>query len=217
MSLRSHSRSYRPSPSLVVAILALFVALGGTGYAATQVVGKGARHGRHGRHLAKGHAHAKGERGPRGPAGPQGRPGPTGPAGQIGPTGPQGVPGSARAYAFVRPACGGCGELEPGFTPLEKARSLNVSLGRPDEGAPLGTWCFTLEGGIDSSTATLVVSAVQVSGRFHHYAQIGAQWLAEAPDCPAGEVEVQTVGYEVSGSALVAVPDGEIAFSLVVP
>jgi hypothetical protein len=199
----------------VIAILALFVALGGTGYAASRMVGKGARHGKHGRHLAKGHT--KGERGPRGlrgPAGPQGRPGPTGPAG---PTGPQGVPGSARAYAFVRPACGGCGELEPGFTPLEKARSLNVSLDKPNEGTPLGTWCFKLEGGIDTSTATLVVSGVKVAGRIHDYAEIGAQWLPEAPDCRAGEVEIQTVGYEVSGSALVAVPDNEIAFSFVVP
>lgn len=33
-------RSHRPSPALVIAVIALFVALGGTGYAAVQISGK---------------------------------------------------------------------------------------------------------------------------------------------------------------------------------
>lgn len=69
-----------PSPAMVIACLALFVAMGGTGYAATQ--------------LASGHEGAaaskakKAKRGPRGPAGPAGKAGPAGPAG------PAGAPGS---------------------------------------------------------------------------------------------------------------------------
>ena len=214
---------YRPSPAMVVAVVALFVALGGTGYAASRATSS--KHG-HGRHLSKGHG-ARGARGPQGPAGPQGPigptgaqgvPGPRGPAGQPGEIGPQGVPGTARAYAFVRPICDGCGEVPAGFTPLEDEHSLNVELGSALESAPVGTWCFKLGEEIGPATATLVVSAVETSGpRAHHYAQYGAHWLADAPDCPSKQVEVQTVGYEVQSGSLVAVPDDEVAFSFVVP
>lgn len=66
-----------PSPAMVVAFIALFVALGGTGYAATQLVSKEA--------TASKKAKAK-----RGPRGPRGKRGPAGPAGPIGPAGAPG-------------------------------------------------------------------------------------------------------------------------------
>jgi hypothetical protein len=72
-------RSY-PSPALVIACLALFVAMGGTGYAATQ--------------FSAGHDLAtasKAKRGPRGPRGPQGA---------AGPQGIPGTPGKAGSNAF---------------------------------------------------------------------------------------------------------------------
>jgi Collagen triple helix repeat (20 copies) len=73
-----------PSPAMVVACVALFVAMSGTGYAATQ--------------LASGSGPAtaskKAKKGPRGKRGPQGQQGPVGPTGQTGPQGPQGPRGN---------------------------------------------------------------------------------------------------------------------------
>jgi len=77
-----------PSPAMVIASLALFLALGGTGYAATQL------------RSAKDHASTskvkhgpRGKRGPRGFAGTQGEQGPAGAGGQPGPEGPPGFLG----------------------------------------------------------------------------------------------------------------------------
>ena len=107
---------HRPSPALVVALVALFVALGGTGYAVTQLPRNsvGSEQVRDGSLLRRdfrtgqlprgargpagpvGATGATGQQGPQGnpgPAGPQGDAGPTGPQGDAGPTGPQGDPG----------------------------------------------------------------------------------------------------------------------------
>jgi hypothetical protein len=77
-----------PSPAMVVACIALFVAMGGTGYAATQL---GNRDG----NMASISKKHKAKRGPRGKAGP------AGPQGPAGPSGPAGAAGTARAYARV--------------------------------------------------------------------------------------------------------------------
>jgi hypothetical protein len=97
----SRPRSHRPSPALVIACIALFTSLGGTGYAATQV------------HFGATSAKAKSKRKPApkyitssqankliaayiathhitGPAGPQGPAGANGSNGGEGKTGPQG-------------------------------------------------------------------------------------------------------------------------------
>jgi hypothetical protein len=79
-----------PSPAMVVACIALFAAMGGTGYAATQLV--------EGQSQATASKVKKGKRGPRGkrgPVGPQGPTGPTGPTGATGQVGAQGPPGLA--------------------------------------------------------------------------------------------------------------------------
>lgn len=72
-----------PSPAMVVACIALFVGMSGTGYAATQ--------------LASGSGPAtaskKAKKGARGKQGRQGKQGPVGPAGPTGPRGPQGNEG----------------------------------------------------------------------------------------------------------------------------
>jgi hypothetical protein len=80
-----------PSPALVIATAALFVALGGTGYAASQAGG--------GAHIAatkktRVHAGPRGPRGFRGPQGPRGAEGPRGPAGPKGASGANGTNGS---------------------------------------------------------------------------------------------------------------------------
>jgi hypothetical protein len=84
------------SPSMVVACMALFVALGGTGYAASQVVTRS----------AKQQKKAKIKRGPRGRVGPQG---PAGPAGATGPAGPTGLANVTRVVAnfTIAPAASG--------------------------------------------------------------------------------------------------------------
>jgi hypothetical protein len=100
-----------PRPSTVIAVLALAVALGGTGYAATvlpagsvgttqlknsAVVSSKVKDGSlHARDFASGQlpAGAQGPAGAPGGAGPTGPTGPAGPAGSQGPGGPQGPPG----------------------------------------------------------------------------------------------------------------------------
>jgi hypothetical protein len=75
----------------VIAYLALFLALGGTSYAATRVASSPRAH-------ATGRAasdHSTGPRGPRGPRGLRGLKGARGPAGPAGPTGPTGPSGPA--------------------------------------------------------------------------------------------------------------------------
>lgn len=99
---------YRPSPAMAVAVIALFVALGGTGYAASsltaggheesrardaQVGGAGAR-GAHAR-LSHRNVGVPGRRGPRGPQGPTGQAGLAGVQGATGQAGPAGIQGSA--------------------------------------------------------------------------------------------------------------------------
>lgn len=64
-----------PSPAMVIACLSLFVAMGGTGYAATQLAS-----GQEGAVASK----AKAKRGRRGKRGPTGPAGPAGPAGAPG-------------------------------------------------------------------------------------------------------------------------------------
>lgn len=102
------------------AVAALFVALGGTGYAAVQITGNDVRDGsltgadiRDGSlsaaDLAPGVAggvkaadqRARGARGPRGFRGLRGRPGAAGPTGATGATGAAGPPGTAAGYAHV--------------------------------------------------------------------------------------------------------------------
>jgi hypothetical protein len=165
--------------------------------------------------------------GRQGPPGAQGAPGTPGPAGSTGATGPrgstgvqgrQGNPGDARAYALVLPPCQGC-ELISNFTPLVAARSKNIALASSGPGnvfgTPPGTWCFVLEGGIDPSTATVVVSAV-ASGQTRNE-PIAAQWVPYAPDCSANQIEIQTFTYTLAAGKLVEEPGIAVPFSFVVP
>ena len=103
-------RSHRPSPALVVSVIALFVALSGTSYSAVtkllprnsvgsaQVINGSLQKA----DLARTTIHAlKGNRGLRGAAGPAGPAGPAGAQGLQGASGPPGPPGEPGADAFV--------------------------------------------------------------------------------------------------------------------
>jgi hypothetical protein len=104
-------RRRRPSAGVVLAIVALFVALGGSSYAAVSLpkasigapqIKQGAvntKKVQDGSLLVKDFkqgqlpAGPQGPQGPQGPEGPQGRQGLQGPQGEPGPQGPQGAPG----------------------------------------------------------------------------------------------------------------------------
>jgi hypothetical protein len=237
---------YRPSPAMAVAGIALFVALGGTDYAASLTTGSREMRSNAGprrRNVRNTHAAVRkigptGPRGARGPAGPtgpagvmgptglvgpvgaqgiagqpgsvgaQGPAGPTGPQGERGVPGAQGVPGTARAYAFVEPGSTFC-HCTPA-TPL--AMTYNVSLGSALKTAPIGTWCFVLDEGIEASSATVVATVEGSPGSLD-----SARWVAGAPDCTVNQIEIQTVRYTVVSGSLVGEHNGEIPFSFVVP
>ncbi len=99
-----------PSSATIIACIALFVALGGTGYAASQIAHSGAEHKKSHRKpsqrslinaaVAKYFAsHRSQFVGPRGPGGAIGSPGPTGAPGSPGPTGETGPAGLASGSA----------------------------------------------------------------------------------------------------------------------
>jgi hypothetical protein len=104
----------RPSPAMVVAVIALIVAMSGTGYAALTITGKNVKNSsltgadvrnnslasvdvKDGALLAKDFKAGQLLAGPQGPQGPQGPAGPHGPAGPQGPAGPS---GTAKVLSF---------------------------------------------------------------------------------------------------------------------
>jgi hypothetical protein len=214
-----------PSPATALSLVALFVALGGTGYAASAGISHAAKH--HPLTLKLGQRGPRGllgAPGPRGPSGPQGIPGAQGVPGPVGATGgqgAQGVPGDARAYAYVEPPCNGCGELPPNFTALQAARSKNVALaghsnayGTDVQGKPPGTWCFILEGGIEPGTATVVASAVYTEDE--RSSDVSAEWVPHAPDCSSSQIEIRTFAATIKAGNIVAEPARAVSFSFVV-
>jgi Collagen triple helix repeat (20 copies) len=213
----------RPSPATALAIVALLVALGGTGYAASGGNSSSpASHSPRQRYIV--------ERGRQGPRGLPGLQGVTGSRGSVGPAGSHGVlgaqglagePGDARAYGLVIPPCWGCGELPEHFTPLIAAQSKNVTLASPKEiyGKPFGTWCFGLEGGIDASTATVVTSAISTEDT--RGSPVSAEWEPYARDCSKGQIEIKTFVSTIKEGKVVEEPEqvgesGPVSFSFVV-
>ena len=96
-------RARRTSPALVISLIALFVSLGGTGYAAVKITGKSVKDGSLTGKDVKNRSLGSGEL-KRGVlrAGPQGPAGPPGPAGAQGPRGASAPP--AEAVKAVRAA-----------------------------------------------------------------------------------------------------------------
>jgi len=189
--------SRRPAPATVIALVALFVALGGTGYAAlalpknsvgsAQVINRSLRTMDLSRTAV---AALKGNRGPGGAAGPQGPEGPDGPRGA---TGAAGAPGTARAYA----------EVDSTTPSLVTGRTKNITaVTRVDD----GVYCLTPAAGIDPRTvapATAEDFGLSDSDGFVMVVGTGS-------DCPAGQFEVETD--DLDGD-----PTNDIAFDLLVP
>ena len=189
--LRSHL-----SYANVVASLALFIALGGTSYAALTITSKNVKNGsltgkdiknasvasadvRDGSLLSKDFRPgqlAAGVPGPQGAAGPKGDPGAPGDKGDAGPKGDTGAPGSARAYASVSASSGTApGFLgdHPGFTAVRRAAGYTSG------------YCLTAAAGItDEHLVHAVVSPLDWGGGY---------FVAGTTDgCGAGELFVIT-------------------------
>ena len=138
-----HRMRHRPSAAFVISLVALFVALGGTGYAAIKIpknsvaspqvvngslgtadLSKKARTALKGNRGAKGAAGTPGAAGPAGSAGPAGATGATGPAGPTGPTGPVGPSTGAAGGALAG------NYPNPTFAPIEAWHEVGAA-GQP--------------------------------------------------------------------------------------
>jgi hypothetical protein len=182
-------RRLRPTPSMVIACLALLFALTGTGVAAYQatvprnsvgtlqlrtsaVTSAKVRNGS----LLR--VDFKSGQIPRGPAGPQGPAGPAGAAGPAGPAGPAGAAGTAKAFARV---------LSSGDVDDTRARGINdAGVSKP----AAGVYCIDIEGGALNAVASPDLSAGA--------GEVSVSVLLST--CPSGkELEVHT--YDSAGVA----------------
>jgi hypothetical protein len=171
-----------------VALLALFVALGGTSYAVIRLPARsvGTRQLQNnavtGAKVKNGSLKAVDFANGQLPAGATGPQGPKGDSGATGPQGPAGADGSAVAYAYVNNAAGG----QPSFDAPRTKGFTSVA-----KGTFSGWYCLAPVTGIDASKHPAVVSLVYSSG------QVGVPWgavLGTASDggCPAGDYAVWT-------------------------
>lgn len=175
-------RLLRVRHSTAVAYLALFVALGGTSYAAIKLPGNsvGAKQIR-GSAVGSAEVRDSSLRS-RDFAPGLNLSGPTGAAGPVGPAGAPGAAGTARAYA--RLVAGTC-DAGTGVCPLDKARGI-TSMRRVD----VGRYCITAPG-ISSSTTPASVT-------LDYFYTAAPETLAEAlladgsSGCNGGEFGVNT-------------------------
>jgi hypothetical protein len=165
-----------------IALLALFIALGGTSFAASQAllprnsigtaqIKRGAivsSDVKDGGLLARDFKRGQLPAGPTGPQGAQGA------QGAQGPQGVQGVAGTARAY----------GETTSTFA-LNPARTKNVTgISHPQR----GVFCLTAAAGIDPAASTIIPAAdFANAGTARTIAQIRSTGI----DCPNGTFEVR--------------------------
>ena len=129
-------KRFRPSPAMVVASLALLLALGGTGYAASQALPRNSVttiQVKDRSLLARDFKAGQLPRGAVGPAGPAGAAGPAGPAGPAG-----GAGSAAVKWALVR-ADGGIAAQSGGITLAAKpsAGTYILSIGSAVTGKPI--------------------------------------------------------------------------------
>jgi hypothetical protein len=133
------TRLVHQSPAIVVALLALFVAMGGTAVSAgTLITGKQVKNGSITGADVKNmsltprdfRGSVRGPHGPPGPAGPQGPTGPTGPTGapgSVGPAGPIGAPGPVGPKGDIGPQ----GPSEARASKITGNLPIGISAGGP--------------------------------------------------------------------------------------
>ncbi len=162
-------RISRPSPALIVALVALFVALGGGAYAATKLPKNSVGTNQ----VINGSLRAidfKQGQIPKGPAGPAG---PAGTAGAAGPAGPAGVVGPARqVLAFSTPTGNAAGP---------KARASTAS-------------CNSTEKAIGGAVAWVYASGGDGTG-----ASIQKSYVTSSQFAPSADGTDNATGYEGTG------------------
>jgi hypothetical protein len=212
----------RISPASVLALIALFVAVGGVSYAAVQIDGKDIKNNSiPGKKLTNGavtnakvkansltanrltsaaRASLRGAEGAQGPAGREGARGPQGLAG------PQGAAGTALAYAQVNPVPAG----DPTFV---AARTSGFSgLTRPAG----GRYCLALDAALVGQAfsgglpARPTVATVEYTNSGSRSALVSVLVYGVPEECPPNNFEVATI--DDTG---VFVQD--VAFTLIVP
>lgn len=165
--MRAHLRF--PSPAMVIALIALFVALGGTGYAATHVGGAAAAH----KHKAPSQQaligaavvkyftkHKSQFAGPAGATGPAGPAGPAGLAGLVGLRGERGERGETGPAGLASQSASVAG-------PLSTGSSSRVDLGGPSvtvEVGPSGLVAFWAKATVSSMGGSAEVWLVDSTG-----------------------------------------------------
>jgi hypothetical protein len=80
------------------------------------------------------------------------------------------------------------------------SRVVNVSLADPGNAAGSGIVCLVPGSGIDPSSAVVVTSPVNGPSGEAILAMDHADWIVGAPNCPAGQLEVDTYYVTVDGS-----------------
>jgi len=210
-----------------VGYLALFIALGGTSYAAARLapnsvggkqlksnavtspkvkdrslLAKDFKAGQ----LPQGAQGIQGAQGPGGLTGPPGAQGSAGPKGDPGNTGPAGPAGSARAYALVEFTTAGTprfdGSRTAGFTGVSRPRT--------------GVYCLTPAAGISEASRPSVTSVHFLQTEFPP-GNATAMPSTPAPSglaCAVGQFEVRTE--RRTGSAD-SVPSNTVSFTIIVP
>jgi hypothetical protein len=176
-------RRATPSPAMVVALIALFVALGGTGYAASGALSDGGSPT-----AAAARRHRRSLRGPRGFRGRTGATGATGPAGPQGPAGAQGPAGTAKAFAEVSAA----GRVISGH-------ASNISDANITRLSP-GVYCFNLAAiGITTDNAAPVATPDWSDPPVIPGTQAFVVANRASNACAAGQVGVRT--YDGAGTS----------------
>ena len=165
-----------PSPAIVVAIIALFVSLGGTGYAASQLSGSPTAVAGKAKKKKKPVKILRGKTGPTGPSGPtgvtgaQGKDGVQAKEGPQGKEGPKGESGTAIAFAHVQSSA-----------TLDSANSSGVVDVQRFPGFVAGFYC--LYGNFSAHVATATINYSESSG--NEYVQEAGLTAAQIKSCPA--------------------------------
>ena len=218
--------NHAPSPATMISLVALFVALGGTGYALSIAPKNsvGSAQVINGSLLSKDLsrktvAALKGTRGPAGAAGVQGAVGPAGAIGPAGATGPAGAagatgsPGTTGAAGVAGPSGppGPAGTArayaevnrDPAIPVLVAARTKNfTAVNRVAQ----GVYCLTPAAGIDARAVATVASEDFEHSIVNGIVEVRGEGLA----CATGQFEVETI----------LPPDSTtngISFTLIVP
>jgi hypothetical protein len=164
---------------MAVALLALFVALGGTGYAASQLGHRSAVVAKKKKPKTPSLRGPKGDTGDRGIQGPGGTNGTNGANGVNGANGTNGAPGTARAYGYVAKN----GTL---------SRSKNVTgVTEPTT----AEYCIALDPSIVAAQTGLVATLDLPNDDTNFGAnqpQAFVEWISSAGDCSPGQLEVET-------------------------